>query len=83
MVLFIVKEDIFWYNKRIERGKKMMIEMNKKLDDIMKKTNDKEKIRLFYELAKYIDSNTEETEDTQMNDLFSDIKTIIDDIENL
>ena len=83
MVLFIAKENIFWYNKRIERGKKMMIEMNKKLDDIMKKTNDKEKIRLFYELAKYIDSNTEETEDTQMNDLFSDIKTIIDDIENL
>ncbi len=60
-----------------------MIEMNESLNKIMKETSDKEKIRLFYELAKYINENVEDSDDDEMNNLFADIKTIIDDIENL
>ena len=60
-----------------------MIDMNKKLEKIMKETTDTEKIRLFYELAKYIVYNADETEDDDMENLFEDIANVINDIENL
>ena len=59
-----------------------MIAMNNKLEKIMNETTDTEKIRLFYELAKYIVDNTE-AEDDDMENLFDDIANVINDIENL
>lgn len=60
----------------------MMTNMNDKLNKVMKETTDIEKIRLFYELAKYIVKNTE-AEDDDMENLFDDIANVINDIENL
>lgn len=60
-----------------------MIDMNEKLEKVMKETTDTEKIRLFYELAKYIVYNADETEDDDMENLFEDIANVINDIENL
>ena len=60
----------------------MMINMNKKLNKVMNETTDTEKIRLFYELAKYIVNNTE-AEDDDMENLFNDIANVVNDIENL
>ena len=61
----------------------MMIEMTKQMSDVMKNTNDKQKIRLFYELGKYIKENADETGDEEMNNLFNDIANVVNDIENL
>lgn len=60
----------------------MMIDMNEKLEKVMNETTDVEKIRLFYELAKYIVNNTE-AEDEDMENLFDDITNVVNDIENL
>ena len=60
----------------------MMINMNEKLNRVMSETTDKEKIKLFYELAKYIVNNTE-AEDDDMENLFNDIANVVNDIENL
>lgn len=60
----------------------MMIAMNEKLNEVMNETTDTEKIRLFYELAKYIVNNIE-AEDDDMENLFNDIANVINDIENL
>lgn len=62
----------------------MMEAMNKKLENVMKETTDKEKIRLFYELAKYIVDNIgADSEDDDMNNLFNDIANVVNDIEKL
>lgn len=61
----------------------MMTEMTKQMSDVMKNTNDKQKIRLFYELGKYIKENAGETDDDEMNNLFGDIANVVNDIENL
>ena len=61
----------------------MMAEMTKQMSDVMKNTNDKQKIRLFYELGKYIKENVDETDDDEMNNLFDDIANVVNDIENL
>ena len=60
-----------------------MVEMSKEMQDLFDKITDRQKIRMFYELAKYINDNTENSEDGDMNKLFSDIKNVVDDIENL
>ena len=60
----------------------MMIDMNEKLNKVMNETTDTEKIRLFYELAKYIVNNTE-AEDDDMENLFDDIANVVNDIESL
>ena len=60
----------------------MMVNMNEKLNKVMSETTDTEKIRLFYELAKYIVNNTE-AEDDDMENLFDDIANVVNDIENL
>lgn len=59
-----------------------MIGMNEKLNKVMNETTDTEKIRLFYELAKYIVNNTE-AEDDDMENLFNDIANVVNDIENM
>ena len=55
-----------------------MIEMN----DTMQKC-DKQKIRMFYELTKYMHENMEYGEDDDMNNLMDDIANVKNDIENL
>ena len=61
----------------------MMIKMNKKLNNIMKNTTEKEKIRLFYELAKFFLETVGDDYDDNLEDLFSDIANVVQDIENL
>lgn len=61
----------------------MMVNMNEKLNKVMAETTDKEKIRLFYELAKYMVTNIDVTDDKDMENLFDDIAGIVNDIENL
>ena len=60
-----------------------MFDINEKLAKIMDETTDTEKIRLFYELAKYIVYNAGETDDSDMENLFEDIANVVNDIENL
>lgn len=60
----------------------MMLPMNKKLEKVMKNTDDLEKIRLFYELAKYFLDNSEDI-DEELEDLYDDIANVVNDIENL
>lgn len=60
-----------------------MVEMTKEMNTCFNTMDDKQKIRMFYELAKYIVNNTGDTEDEELNQLFSDIQNIVTDIENL
>ena len=60
-----------------------MTRMTAQMKDIMKNTTDKQKIRLFYELGKYINDNADETDDDDMNNLFNDIANVVSDIEKL
>lgn len=62
----------------------MMVEKNQKIENMLNNLSDKEKIRMFYELAKEIVSSAdEELEDSDMENLFDDISNVINDIENL
>ena len=45
--------------------------------------DDKQKIRMFYELTKYMHENMEYGEDEAMNNLIEDIANVKSDIENL
>lgn len=60
----------------------MMLPMNQKLENVMKDTNELEKIRLFYELAKYFLEHSEDI-DEELEDLYDDIANIVSDIESL
>jgi hypothetical protein len=61
-----------------------MIKMNKKLKDIMSNTTEREKIRLFYELAKFFNEKDDgEYENDKMEELFADIANVVNDIENI
>ena len=60
----------------------MMIPMNKKLEKIMKDTGELEKIRLFYELAKFFLDNSEDI-DEELEDLYADIANVVNDIDSL
>lgn len=60
-----------------------MICMNETFEKIMVETTDTEKIRLLYELAKYVVCNIGETDDDDMENLIEDIANVINDIENL
>ena len=56
----------------------MMIEKNQKIQTMLNNLSDKEKIRMFYELAKefvYLDDD--------MQNLIEDIANVVNDIENL
>ena len=64
----------------------MMIEKNQKIETMLNDLSDKEKIRMFYELAKEIVSlDEEEFEelDNDMQTLIEDIANVVNDIENL
>ena len=64
----------------------MMIEKNEKITKMMNDLTDKEKIRMFYEIAKEVVSIDEEEFDeldNDMQELIADITNVINDIENL
>lgn len=62
----------------------MMIEMNDKLTNIMNNTDDREKIRLLYELCSYMVGNMDYDElDDDMQTLVEDIANVVNDIDNL
>lgn len=60
-----------------------MIEMNKEMQKCFDEMDDKQKIRMFYELTKYMHENMEYGEDEAMNNLIEDITNVKSDIENL
>lgn len=61
-----------------------MVEMTKEMKKSFKEMNDKQKIRMFYELAKYFKGNAKDAyEDSNMETLFDDIANVVNDIENL
>lgn len=62
----------------------MMTRMTAEMKRIFEQMNDKQKIRMFYELAKYIISNVDENvEDKDMQNLFEDIVNVVNDVEDL
>ena len=62
----------------------MMTRMTAEMKRIFEQMNDKQKIRMFYELGKYIISNVDENvEDEDMQNLFEDIANVVNDVENL
>ena len=60
-----------------------MIEMNKEMQKCFDEMDDKQKIRMFYELTKYMHENMEYGEDEVTNNLIEDIANVKSDIENL
>lgn len=76
-----IQDELYKAYKDTPDGK--MHPYSQNLKDTMGNLSDREKIRLFYELAKYISKNTEDTDDAEMNTLFADIQNVIIDIENL
>lgn len=68
----------------LKKGRRIdMIEMNKEMQKCFDEMDDKQKIRMFYELTKYMHENMEYGEDEAMNNLIEDIANIKSDIENL
>ena len=64
----------------------MMIKKNQKIETMLNNLSDKEKIRMFYELAKeivYLDDGEFEELDDDMQNLIKDIANVVNDIENL
>ena len=64
----------------------MMIEKNEKITKMMEELSEKEKIRMFYELAKEfadLDEGEFEALDSDMQNLMEDIANVVNDIENL
>lgn len=64
----------------------MMIKKNQKIETMLNNLSDKEKIRMFYELAKeivYLDDGEFEELDDDMQNLIEDIANVVNDIENL
>lgn len=60
-----------------------MVEMTKEMQKCFDEMDDKQKIRMFYELTKYMHENMEYGEDKDMNNLIDDIANVKSDIENL
>lgn len=60
-----------------------MVEMNTQMQDCFNEMDDKQKIRMFYELTKYMHENMEYGEDDAMNNLIEDIANVRNDIEDL
>lgn len=60
-----------------------MIPMTKEMREVFDNMSDQEKIRMFYELAKYIVKNATDPEDDDIENLMDDIATVVNDIENL
>lgn len=66
-----------------------MVEMTNEMQNCFDTMDDCQKIRMFYELAKYINKNTDDVNedgnplDKDMENLFDDIANVVTDIENL
>lgn len=60
-----------------------MVEMTEQMQRCFDNMDDGQKIRMFYELTKYMHENMEYGEDEDMNNLIDDIANIKSDIENL
>lgn len=60
-----------------------MVEMTKKMQNSFDDMDDKQKIKMLYELIKYMHENMEYGEDDEMNHLIEDIANVKNDIENL
>ena len=60
-----------------------MVEMTTDMQQCFDSMNDEQKIRMFYELTKYMHENMEYGEDEDMNNLIDDIANVKSDIENL
>ena len=60
-----------------------MVKMSKEMEKCFSDMNDKQKIRMFYELVKYMHENMDYGKDDDMNNLIDDIANVYNDIENL
>lgn len=60
-----------------------MVEMTTDMQKFFNEMNEEQKIRMFYELTKYMHENLEYGEDDDMNNLIEDIANVRNDIENL
>lgn len=60
-----------------------MVEMTTDMQQCFDNMKDEQKIRMFYELTKYMHENLEYGEDDDMNNLIEDIANVRNDIENL
>ena len=60
-----------------------MVEMTEQMQRCFDNMDDEQKIRMFYELRKYMHENMEYVEDEDMNNLIDDIANVKSDIENL
>ena len=60
-----------------------MVEMTEQMQRCFDNMDGKQKIRMFYELTKYMHENMEYGEDEAMNNLIEDIANVKSDIENL
>ena len=70
-------------NYQVERENDNMVEMTTDMQQCFDSMNDEKKIRMFYELTKYMHENLEYGEDDDMNNLIEDIANVQNDIENL
>lgn len=64
----------------------MMIEKNEKITRMLNELSDKEKIRMFYEIAREVvalDEDEYNELDDDMRTLIEDISNVINDIDNL
>ena len=60
-----------------------MVKMTKEMQKCFNEMSDEQKIRMFYELTKYMCENMEYEEDDDMDNLMDDITNVRNDIENL
>ena len=60
-----------------------MVKMTADMQRFFDEMNEEQKIRMFYELTKYMHENLEYGEDDDMNNLIEDIANVRNDIENL
>lgn len=60
-----------------------MVKMTKEMQKCFNEMSDKQKIRMFYELTKYMHENMEYGADDEMNNLIEDIANVRNDIDNL
>lgn len=60
-----------------------MVKMTKEMQKCFNEMSDEQKIRMFYELTKYMCENMEYGADDEMNNLIEDIANVRNDIDNL
>lgn len=63
--------------------KMIMVKMTKEMQKCFNEMSDEQKIRMFYELTKYMHENMEYGADDEMNNLIEDIANVRNDIDNL